>query len=118
MKYLYQLGVILVITFIGEVIYLLVPLPIPASIYGMLLMLFCLKTGLVKLERVEETGDFMLEIMPIMFIPAAVGLITIWDQVLDILVPILVISIATSIVVMVTTGWMTQWMMKGKREEQ
>jgi holin-like protein len=119
MKYIYQLGIILVITFIGEVIYKLVPLPIPASIYGLLVMLLCLKTKIVKLERVKQVGDFLLEIMPLMFIPAAVGLLTVWDELNHVLLPIIVITPVTTIIVMVATGRMTQFVMsKGKSDEK
>ena len=44
MKLLYQFGVILAVTFVGELLYALLPLPIPASIYGLIVMLICLGT--------------------------------------------------------------------------
>ena len=114
MKYIYQLGIILIITFIGEAIYTVIPLPIPASIYGILIMLICLKTKIIKLEKVEDAGNFMLEIMPIMFIPATVGLMVIWVQVLDLIAPILIIIVVSSVIVIVTTGLITQFMLKEK----
>lgn len=112
MKFLYQFGIILFITFIGEVIYRIVPLPIPASIYGLLLMLFCLKTRIVKLEKVKKAGDFMIEIMPLMFIPAAVGLLTVWNELKTILMPVIIITLLTTIIVMSATGRMTQFIMR------
>lgn len=119
MKFIYQLGIILAITFIGEVIYRLIPLPIPASIYGLLIMLLCLKTKIVKLERVKQAGDFLLETMPLMFIPAAVGLLTVWEELTHILLPIIVITVVTTIIVMVATGRMTQFVMrKGDGDER
>jgi holin-like protein len=112
MEIIYQLGIILVITFIGELLHGLIPLPIPASIYGLLLMLLCLKIKIVKLENVKQVGDFLLEIMPLMFIPAAVGLITIWNQMSNILIPVVVITLLSTIVVMVATGGMTEIILK------
>ena len=73
MKYLKQFGIILVLSFIGELLNHVLPLPVPSSIYGIILMFICLKTGLIPLEEVDETGRFLIEIMPLMFIPAAVG---------------------------------------------
>ena len=117
MKFIYQFGVILLITFIGEGINRLIPLPVPASIYGLLIMLFCLKTQIIKLEKVKQTADFLLEFMPLMFIPAVVGLITIWDEISSILLPIIIITLFTTIIVMAATGRMTQFMIhRGKRE--
>ena len=79
MKYLRQFGIILIVSFIGELLNYVVPLPIPASIYGLVIMFTCLCTKVIKLDEVKETADFLIEIMPLMFIPAAVGLIEIWD---------------------------------------
>lgn len=112
MIYIYQFGVIILVTFIGEVIYNIIPLPIPASIYGLLIMLFCLQTKIIKLERIKEVGEFLLEIMPLMFIPAAVGLLTVWKEISDILIPLVIIIILTTTIVMVTTGRITQFVMK------
>ena len=72
MRFMKQFGVILAITFLGEILRYVIPLPIPASIYGLVLMLLALKSGVVKLDQVKETGDFLIEIMPMLFIPAAV----------------------------------------------
>ena len=74
MKLLRQFGIILLITFVGELLKSLLPFPIPASIYGMLLMLVALMNGVFRLEAVEQAGDFLIEMMPILFVPAAVGL--------------------------------------------
>ena len=79
MKYLKQFGIILVLSFIGELLNHVLPLPVPSSIYGIILMFICLKTGLIPLEEVDETGRFLIEIMPLMFIPAAVGLLEAWN---------------------------------------
>ena len=119
MKFIYQFGIIIVITFISEVIYRLIPFPIPASIYGLIIMLLCLKTKIVKLEKVKQVGDFLLEIMPLMFIPVAVGLLTVWKELTDILLPLIIITLLTTIIVMVATGKMTQFILhKGKSDEK
>ncbi len=90
MKLLYQFGIIMFVTFLGEFLHCLIPLPIPASIYGLLLMLAGLMTKVIKLEQVKIAADFLIEIMPPMFIPAAVGLIVTWSDLKAILVPVLV----------------------------
>lgn len=72
MKYIRQFLIILAISFIGELLKYVLPLPIPASIYGMAILFVCLMTGWIKLEAVKETGKFLIEIMPLMFIPAGV----------------------------------------------
>ena len=65
MKYLKQFGIILILSFAGELLNLLIPLPIPASIWGFALMFVCLQTGLLKLDYVKDTAIFLIEIMPL-----------------------------------------------------
>lgn len=111
-KYLKQFLIILGITFIGEILKMLLPLPIPASIYGMVIMLAGLMTGIIKYESVKETGKFLIEIMPIMFIPAGVGLINSWGTLSAILVPALLITVIAVITVMGATGWISQFIIR------
>ena len=92
MKYVKQFLLILFISFIGEIFNKLIPLPIPASIYGMMILFFGLLIGIIKLENVKEVGSFLIEIMPIMFIPAGVGLMTSWVTLKKILIPVLIIT--------------------------
>lgn len=108
MKYIKQFLFILFISFLGEVLKLCLPLPIPASIYGMILMFVGLMTGIIKLDSVKETGKFLIEIMPIMFIPAGVGLMTSWGKLKAIIVPVSLITVVTIITVMIATGWVSQ----------
>jgi holin-like protein len=109
-KYIRQFGIILIVTFIGEVLKYIIPLPVPASIYGLILMLLALKTNIIPFEQVKDTGTFLIEIMPLMFIPAAVGLLVSWEALKDICIPVILITILTTVIVMAVTGKMTQLM--------
>ena len=111
MKYIRQFVIILFISFIGEALKYVLPLPIPASIYGLVLMFVLLETKVLKVEAVQEAGKFLIEIMPPMFIPAAVGLIVTWSDLKVILVPVLVITCITTVFVMVVTGRTAQAVM-------
>ena len=66
MKYLRQFCIILLISALGEGLHILLPLPVPASVYGLVLMLGTLTSGILKLEQVEDAADFLVEIMPVM----------------------------------------------------
>lgn len=112
MIFIQQFSIILGITFIGELLNFLLPLPIPASIYGLLIMLILLSTKTLALDKVKGAGDFLLDIMPLMFIPAAVGILTTWSILKPILVPFVIITILTTIFVMAVTGKMTQYVLK------
>lgn len=104
MKYLKEFGIILLITCIGELLRFLIPLPIPGSIYGLVLMLVLLITGVIKLEDVKSAAQFLIAIMPVMFIPAAAGLINSWGELQPILIPALVTTVVSTFIVMAVTG--------------
>lgn len=121
MKYMKQFGIILIITFLGEGLKALIPLPIPASIYGLVLMLVALMTGIIKLNDVKCTARFLIEIMPLMFIPAAVGIIVEWQALQPIIGPIAVITLVSTVVVMGVAGRVTQYVNKigkGQNDER
>ncbi len=117
MKILRQFGLIIAITFAGEVLKALLPLPIPASIYGMVIMLIGLISGLLKLEDVQDVGDFLIEIMPILFVPAAVELIDSWGTMKTLLLPSVVILIVITVLVIAVTGRVTQFLIRRKKEK-
>lgn len=116
MKYIKQFMIILALSFVGELLKYLLPLPVPASIYGMVLMFVALLTGVIKLEHVRETGKFLIEIMPLMFIPAGVGLMSSWNTLKPLLIPVAVITVVTIVTVMVASGHTAQFILK--REEK
>lgn len=117
MKYIKQFLIILAISFIGELLKYLLPFPIPASIYGMAVLFTGLMTGIIKLESVKETGKFLIEIMPVMFIPAGVGIMTSWGLLKPILVPVCIITVVTIVTVMAATGRVSQCIIRMSKEK-
>lgn len=119
MNYLKQFAIILLISFLGELLHLFIPLPIPASVYGLILMLLALCLKILRLEQVKGAADFLIEIMPVMFIPAAVGLLESWSALQPIFLPVVIITILTTVIVMAVTGQVTQFMIrKGNRRKK
>ncbi len=117
MKYIKQFAIILTVSFLGEALRALLPLPVPASIYGLLLMLLALCTGILPLEAVRETGRFLIEIMPLMFIPAAVGLLESWDRISPIVVELIVVTAVSTVLVMALSGRVTQWVIRKENKK-
>ena len=76
MKILRQSAIIAAVCAVAELIKYLLPLPIPASVYGLILMLLALLTGLIKPEQISTVADFFISIMPVLFIAPTVALIT------------------------------------------
>ena len=112
-KLLRQFLVIMAVSFVGEILHAVLPLPIPASIYGLVLMLALLMTGALKLDAVEDAGKFMIEIMPV-----GVGLMESWGELKAVLVPVLVITLVSTIVVMVVSGRVTQAVIRLERKHK
>lgn len=108
MKYLRQFAIILFVSLLGELLRVLIPLPIPASVYGLVLMLLALTTGIIKLHQVKEASAFLIEIMPVMFIPAGVGLLESWPALKPVWIPVVLITMLTTVIVMVVTGRVAQ----------
>ena len=110
MKYMRQFLLILLFSFVGEGLKKLLPFPVPASIYGLVLLFVALEVRIVKIAAVRDTG----KIMPLMFVPAGVGLITSWEALAPILVPVVVIMVVSTVVVMAVSGKVTQFVMRKK----
>lgn len=108
MKYLKQFGIIIVISLIGEILNHLLPLPIPASIYGFVILFLCLHFKIIPLHAVKEVSSFLIEIMPVMFVPAAVGLLDAWDVLKPGWFTYLIITVLSTIIVMGVSGKVTQ----------
>jgi holin-like protein len=118
MKYLRQFWIILLVSALGEVLHYVLPFPIPASVYGLVLMLLALTTGILKIEQVQDAGKFLIEIMPVMFIPAGVGLLTAWGDLQPIWIPVAVITVASTVIVMTVTGKVTQFVIRKDRKKK
>lgn len=120
MKYIREFGIIIVISLIGELLNYLIPLPIPSSIYGLVIMFLCLHFKIVKISDVKKTAVFLIEIMPLMFIPAAVGIIESWNIIKPNVIAYAIITIVSTVLVMAVAGRVTQWVIrhskKGEKE--
>ena len=118
MKYLKQFGIILLFTLLGELCRFLIPFPIPASIYGMILLFAALALKIIKLPAIQDAGGWIVSILPVLFVAPAVNLLSSFDALKNAIVPILVIMIATTVIVFSVSGLVTQWILKGKKEDE
>lgn len=118
MKQVKEFGIILAFSFAGEILHAVLPLPVPASIYGIVLLFTALQTGRLKLEAVEGTGKFLVGIMPLMFIPAAVGLMESWEMLRPALGQYAVILVVSTVLVMGLTGRLTQAVLRRSGKEE
>ena len=115
MKYLKQICLILLFCFLGELCRYLIPLAIPASIYGMVLLFGALALKIVPLKWVKDAGSFLTGILPVLFVAPIVNLTGCWDLVRENLLPISVIMVVTTVVVFAVAGHVTQWLVRRKK---
>lgn len=108
MDYLKSFSIICLVTWCGELLHAVIPVPIPAGIYGLVLMLLALKFKIVPLATVKKAGDLLLEIMPVLFIPAAVGILNVGDMLISMLMPAIISVTVITMVVMFVSGRVTQ----------
>lgn len=118
MKYLHQLAIIVTINFIGEVLNHFIPIPVPASVYGLIILFICLCTGIVKLHQVDDVARFLLAIMPIMFLAPNVSIINSFALVKDQAISLVIIAFVSMSVVMTVTSLTAQCYIRMKRRHQ
>ena len=114
MKYVRQVLIILAFTGLGEVLSALIPFPIPAAIYGIVLMLAALGTGILKVSHVKEASGFLISIMPVLYVPVCVRILEYWGIISANLAAILTITIVSTYVVLAVSGLVTQVLLKKK----
>lgn len=112
MKYVLQFLIIIAFSFVGELLHAFIPLPIPASIYGIVLLFLALEFKWLKVRDIRETSGFLIAVMPVMFIPAAVGLMDSWHAIADKWVSYVVVTVVSTFIVMAIAGWVTQGMIR------
>lgn len=114
MKILKELAIIVGILFIAHVTQSITRLPIPATVLGMIILLVCLLTGILKLEKIENVAQFFLDHLTFLFIPGGVGLIASLGLIREQWLPILIVIVLTTAIVIAATGFTVQ-ILKNKR---
>ena len=112
MKNLKQLAIVLLFSIVAEALAVLIPLPIPAAIYGLVLLLIALCTGLLKPDHIADTAHFLIGIMPLLFVAPAVSILANWGLVAPQLIPIVVIMSLSTVIVFAVAGLVTKWLRK------
>ena len=91
----------------------MLPLPVPASVYGLVLLLLALNFRLVKLEDVKEVGIYLTGIFPLLFVPAAAGVMELWAEMGNMLLPIIIAIIPIIILYMTCQKYIIEGVVAG-----
>ena len=117
MQYVKQFMIIIVFSLVGQALEALIPLPVPASIYGLVLLFLALLTGAVKLEKVKDTANFLISVLPVLLIAPAVKVLEYWGIIAPNAGAILVITVFTTGAIFGISGLVTKWIMRGEGKE-
>lgn len=112
MKELKQLGIILSILFLGQIIQKMFHLIIPGTVIGMIILLILLLCNIIKLKWIENVSNILLGHLLFLFIPGGVGIIRSLDMFKGNVLSLLFILIITTIIVTVVTGLTVQLLIK------
>lgn len=102
------------VSFIGELLHKFLPLPVPAGIYGIILLFILLESKLLPLSSIKEVGTFFIDIMPVMLVPAAVELMDYWGLIRSQLIKYIIATVVSTVVVMAVSGLITQCIIRRK----
>lgn len=112
MAYLSQFLLILAFSLAGEGLQRLIPLPIPASVYGLALLFAALCLKVVKLSQVKQAGEFLVSLLPVLFVSPAVGILENWGLIRGAVLPVLLLVAASTVLTLVISGKAAQWAVK------
>ena len=117
LKYIKQVFIILAFCLLGELLAKIIPLPIPAAIYGFVGLFVALCAGLLKQSAIAETANFLISGMGILFVAPAVNILAYYEIIAPALVPICMIMILSTFVVFAVAGLVTQGLRKKEDKE-
>lgn len=116
MKYLQQFTIIFATSLAGELLRFIIPLPVPASVYGLTLMFCALYFRVLKVEQVEDVANFFIDLMPLMFVAPAIAILAYFDTLRPIIVQFTLATVLSTAAVLGFTGLATQFAIRlGKR---
>ncbi len=112
MKYLSQFLIILGFTFLGEALQRILPLPVPASVWGLALLFSALCLKIIKPAQVKDAGGFLASILPILFVSPTVGIVEHWALIRDQFLPIALLLVASTALTFGIAGRVTGFFLK------
>lgn len=104
--------ILLLFLYLGKGVQYLTHLPIPGSIFGLLLLFVGLSIRLLPLHYVLPTANFLLNYITLFFVPVGVGLLQYTDLLSAHWLTIIVSSLVSTVAVLVSVGWIYQRLAK------
>ncbi|MCD8873729.1 antiholin-like murein hydrolase modulator LrgA [Mammaliicoccus sciuri] len=111
-NFFHQVLTISIVLLISHVIESFMPIPMPASVIGLVLMFIALTTGIIKLEQVEAVGTALTNNIGFLFVPAGISVINSLGILSTSPILIILLIIISTILLLVCTGIFSQMIIK------
>ena len=118
MKYLTQFFWILLFCALGEVLAAVIPFPIPAAIYGLVLLFLALSLKIIRLEQVSDTAKFLIRVMGVLFVSPVVNILAYWGVIAPNVGAICVIILVTTVLVFAVSGLVTKALLGKEKADE
>ena len=106
--YLKQSAWIFGFSLLGEALNRMIPLPIPAAVYGLVLLFVALCLKIIKVDQIDKVSGFLLTILPILFVAPAVNLLESWEILAPHVLSIVLLVVSSTILVFAIAGVISQ----------
>ncbi len=117
MKQVLQFGVLCALYYAGDLMSRLARVPVPGSVIGLLLLLILLRTRVLREQHVGEAADFLVKIMPVLFLPITAGLLASYGLISAHIVGFLTVTLVSTVAVFAATGLAAQGVIRHARRK-
>jgi len=117
MKLILGIAVIFICLFLGEILTLYIPFPLPANILGMILLFLALTAKIVKINYVNKAGELLLDNLILFFVPVAVGIIRYKELIKDEFISVIIIGVVGFLLLFLFAGKTVDFLVHNKGSE-
>lgn len=111
-NFFHQVSVISIVLLISKMIESFMPIPMPASVIGLILLFICLCTGIIKLGQVEKVGTALTDNIGLLFVPAGISVVKSLGLIAENPVLILGLIFISTLLLLLCTGFFSQVIVK------
>ncbi|MDH3355377.1 MAG: CidA/LrgA family protein [Chromatiales bacterium] len=109
MNFLNGITILLIYQLAGEVSALLLHIPVPGPVLGMIMLFLTLLLRGNSIASVDHTSSALLSHLSLLFVPAGVGMITHFDRIISEWMPITVALVLSTMITLMVTAAIMQW---------
>lgn len=118
MKYLKQLAYICLLCVAGQMVSTLFGGAVPGNVLAMLILFVLLVSQRIRIGCIEETADYLLANMAILFLPATVSIFFQSETFAQNLVKLVAVCILTTVLTSLSAGFTVTYVIKLQRKRR